>query len=148
MRIIRESSFDELIYYWLKSEGWKIPLNHPSLTVDFVLGDQMLNRERYNVLYSYRKPLLDTIPRDAHFHIIEVEEKDLPSLYIIPIYDWYLDSGKTFKLIDTAAHLKPNRDISIQRITLGKQSLTMIKWSRKKTILISITKTIETNISY
>lgn len=109
MKVVRNSSFDELVYLWLKSESWKIQGSDKHLLLEPNLDDEQLNKARYKLLNESRKDLLDTTPKDASFEIVEVERSDIPDIYIIPVSDWYLDTGRTFKLADTAENLKPGR---------------------------------------
>jgi hypothetical protein len=41
-----------------------------------------------------------------------IEEEDLPNLYIVPTGDWYLDTGRSFRLVDTPGNLRPGRGAS------------------------------------
>jgi hypothetical protein len=38
-----------------------------------------------------------------------VEGEDLPNLHLIAVWDWFLDSARTFRLTDIEAHLQPGR---------------------------------------
>ncbi len=41
--------------------------------------------------------------------MVDIEDADIASLYILPCREWYLDSGRTFRLADVPANLAPGR---------------------------------------
>jgi hypothetical protein len=114
MRVVEESDRDMLAYYWLKSEWWK--LNNPDNNLVEIprFDDSQLNDARWQALHSYRSPILDPIPSGSSYKIVEIEESDLQKLYIIPVYDWFMDTGKSFKLLDTLNNLQPGRGTSLE----------------------------------
>lgn len=83
--------------------GNKDLIDNPDLT------DARENSQRLELLNSYRRPIIGGLPRDIHPKWVNIETEDLPNVYIVPTYDWFLDTGGTFRLTDTAAHLKTGR---------------------------------------
>ena len=115
MRIIRISSKDEVYSYWLKSEWWSkirthYPLDFQSKAQGMVdnpnLDDSAENRCRENILYGYRSGILRQLPSDTMWQLAEIDNQDLPFIYIIPAEDWFEDTGRTFKLLDTKVSLR------------------------------------------
>jgi hypothetical protein len=113
MRIVRAITPDETILRWLRSEWWKLEPSFPARTRHLIehpnLDDPQQNQARAAILYSHRRPLLDPIPSDARCQQVLIEEADLPKLFILTCWDWYLDTGGTFALTNTLAHLKRDR---------------------------------------
>jgi hypothetical protein len=111
MMILEETTRDYLNLVWLKSEAWKLNLSDAqrALIEQADLNNAAQNAARHELLQGYRGPVVDQIPTDARYWHVRIEEDDLPSLYLITVWDWFLDAGRTFKLIDTEAHLQPGR---------------------------------------
>ncbi len=112
MRIIKETSYDEMIHAWLKSESFRIKehgviidqglISHPDLS-------SYSENEKRKECMAHRGPILNEIPDDACWKLVEINKSDIDKLYIIPIFDWFLDTGKTFKLYDALKFIAPNR---------------------------------------
>jgi hypothetical protein len=105
------SSLGEVIRTWLDSEWHGLPCGMPSgrdIIDNANLGDAAENARR-KWLLRHRAIILDEIPPGAPTYYALVEEIDLPELYIIPTADWYLDTGRSFRLVDTPANLRPGR---------------------------------------
>ena len=49
------------------------------------------------------------MPPDVKCAEVLVREEDLEDLFMIPVDNWYADSGGTFRLLDTIENLKPGR---------------------------------------
>lgn len=102
---------DRMILEWLRSERHKpgVPVINGSLLDQPDLADDRENRLRREALHSYRAPILDLLPAAVEPRLVMVEDVDLPKLYIVPSFDWFLDTGGTFRLVDTVANLQPGR---------------------------------------
>ena len=78
---------------WLKSEWdgtadrWLI--DDPDLT------DQEQNKARAALLRRHKEPILKELPEEMSPVGVDIEEADLLKLYILPCFDWYLDTGET-----------------------------------------------------
>jgi len=117
MQVVRASSRDEVILEWLRSE-WHGLQNAPpdTILVDPRTADPTdasQNAERARLLSDDRSVILNTIPVNMSTDWVQIEKEDLPKLYIIPSVDWYMDTGGTFRLIDTREHLRPGRGMAI-----------------------------------
>jgi hypothetical protein len=109
MRFLEDLTRDRLNLEWLRSEWWKGHAGADrSLIDDADLSDPIQNRRRA-VLLAYRSPILDGIPRDARYRSVLIEQSDLPKLYLLTCWDWFLDTGRTFQLVETRRHLRRNR---------------------------------------
>jgi hypothetical protein len=100
-----------MVLEWLRSERHKpgAPSINGNLLDQPDLTDETENRLRLLALRSYRGPIIDPLPAGVQPHLVTIEAIDLDKLYIVPTFDWFLDTGGTFRLIDTAANLKPGR---------------------------------------
>lgn len=105
------SSIDEAILTWLCSEWFDLQFGTPSdrgIIDNANLADATENARR-KWLLRHRAVILNEIPPGAPaFHVL-LEEADLPNLYIVPTGDWYLDTGSSFRLVDTPANLRQGR---------------------------------------
>lgn len=112
MKFIRKASDPEMRHAWLKSEWFRIK-NHYLDTNQKILDSPNFEDEKENELRRQllirRGPILDSLPRDITWYAVEVEQVDVEKLYIIPIFDWFLDTGETFRLVDAIVNLAPNR---------------------------------------
>jgi hypothetical protein len=111
---VSASSEAEMVYEWLRSE-WE-PKNFAALggdpaliANDADLFDPAENQRRRQLLGKLRDPILTPLPPDLTYEKVGVEKGDLDGLYIIPSGDWFLDAGRTFRLEDTLANLRPGR---------------------------------------
>jgi hypothetical protein len=113
MQFLRAMTQDEVTLTWLRSEWWKLEPHLPTGSRVLIdqpdLNDPEQNRMRAEILHAHREPLLDPIPTDAQCQHVRIEEADLPDLFILTSWDWYLDTGGTFALTNTLAHLQEGR---------------------------------------
>lgn len=109
MKVLRETTRDHLNLAWLRSEAWKLNVEPSFVDERASLSDVEQNRRRAELLHAYRAPILDQLPADARYHEVRIEEGDLPKLYILTVWDWFLDTGRTYQLTNTQTHLKPDR---------------------------------------
>jgi hypothetical protein len=101
---------DDVNLYWLRSEWWKLPLPSDSVLIDDPdTNDLTQNEERARILQASRGPILDHIRADARYRRVRIEEEDLPNLFIITSWDWFLDTGRTFALTNTLTDLQEGR---------------------------------------
>jgi hypothetical protein len=102
---------DEVNLHWLRSEWSKLRL--PSEARHLIdspdLTHPAQNAERSRILHNYRSFILDYIPGDARYRHVQVEADDLPRLFLLTCWDWFLDTGRMFALTNTPAHLKHGR---------------------------------------
>jgi hypothetical protein len=114
---LRPAGRCDLDFHWLKSEWWKLPsalrsalpANANALIGEPDLEDPAQNEARSRILRAYRGPVLNRIPADARYRYVRLEASDLPSLYVIAVWDWFLDTGRTFELLNTLTHLRHGR---------------------------------------
>jgi hypothetical protein len=102
---------DDVNLYWLRSEWSKLHLPDEArrLIDNPDLNDPAQNAERSRILRNYRGFVLDYIPADARYRHVQVEEEDLPKLFFLTCWDWFLDTGRTFALTNTLTHLQHGR---------------------------------------
>lgn len=103
---------DELVLVWLRSEWERIPAPLPpdrQLIDESDLNDPAQNAARAELLHRDRAKILDELPDSFEAHLVDIEKDDLPKVYIVPTFDWYLDTGRTFGVVETATHLRPGR---------------------------------------
>jgi hypothetical protein len=114
MIVLGESSREELVFHWLRSEWQKLtvlptgvpPSSVHGLLIDNAdLGDEAQNHIRSLLLALVRHPILDGLPSDSRFRHVQVEASDLPELYLIPCGDFYRSTGTTFQLANVVTNL-------------------------------------------
>ncbi len=104
MKIFTISSKEKVYAAWLKSEFYRMKdkLNSEQITLieNPNFNSQIENEQRENLILNVygRKPIMDHVPDELTWHEVEIEGKDLENLYILAIWDWFVDTGKTFKL--------------------------------------------------
>lgn len=104
---------DMVVLEWLRSERWKMGDIPNNLLDNPDLNDPEENLERLNMLRSYRSFILDTLPDNIDFKEVRIQREDLPRLYILSVYDWFMDTGRTFQLANTIGSLQPGRTANI-----------------------------------
>jgi len=130
MKIDRQTTRDELIWVWLRSEWDGVePPKPPDTTLidspDFT--DQVQNQAREELLYRHREPILNGLPSNFDPLWADIEETDLANLHILPSLEWYLDTGGTFRLVDTDANLAHGRELRLGQIHYPFDHLTKIE---------------------
>jgi hypothetical protein len=108
MDFLGPASRDELVLTWLSSEWDRThPLrqiiDHPDLS------DPAQNTTRAQMLFSNRGVILQELPYEMQPEWVNIQEDDLANLYIIPCREWYLDTGRSFRLADVPANLRAGR---------------------------------------
>jgi len=114
VRLLNDVTIDELTLCWLKSEWWDVGHGHDRHLIDSPdLSSSAENAARLALLRGYRSVILDQIPQMSQNIHARVEVTDLPNLYIVPVFDWFLDTGGSFRLTDTLTHLREGRGANI-----------------------------------
>jgi len=112
MKKIRDATSEEMIHSWLKSESFRLKdqgINFNQKIIDTPdFSSDTENQERRQLM-SHRNPILDEIPHDTIWKIVEVNKKDTNNIFIIPAFDWFLDTGKNFKLQSAFKNISPDR---------------------------------------
>ena len=111
MQEVGISNLEEVILNWLRSEWSRLLYGTPSdrsIIDNADLADVTENARR-RWLLRHRTNILDEVPPDASAYRVLIEDADLLSLYILPTADWYLDTGRTFRVIDTPTNLRRSR---------------------------------------
>lgn len=112
MQVVGPATHDQLILEWLRSEWDGVPPPRPAdrqLVDAGNTADSGQNAARAELLYRSRGPILDQLPGKFDPAWVEIEETDLHALFIVPCLEWFLDTGGTFRLVDTAANLAAGR---------------------------------------
>lgn len=123
MKFIRRATDQEIHHTWLKSERIKIERENPNINLKLLhferkypnilnspnFEDENENQRRKELLLYRRGKIIRLLPQDIVWHIVKIEQNDIKNLYIIPSFDWFLDTGRTFKLVDVLKNLSPNR---------------------------------------
>ncbi len=129
MEIIGPTTREELILVWLRSEWDRVPFPRSldrQLIDDPDLTDQGQNEARAALLYRDRAVILKELPDEMSPVWVDIEEADLPKLYILPCFDWYLDTGGTFRVVDTAVNLAAGREFRYQQIRQAIEHLAKV----------------------
>ncbi len=126
MIVIQNSDKSRVIHIWLKGELYRVKNNLTKEEIDLVENANFLeegqNKGREDLLLSKysRSAIFDKLPQDIVWFEIQIEEKDLDRMYLIPVWDWYLDSGKTFQLKQVSNNISPSRRMPISETHYGK----------------------------
>lgn len=103
MKTIGFTNKDRVYLEWIRSEMFRITDPTP-LELELVnnpnLQDENHNGLREQLLLDKlgRRAILDKVPKDINWREVIIEGGDLSDLYVLAIWDWFLDTGKTFKL--------------------------------------------------
>jgi hypothetical protein len=107
------STPDLVNLHWLKSEWWKLPPEHQSslryLIDEADQNDVDQNAARAQIMRAVRGRIIDEIPPGSRYQEVRIEEDDLPKMFIITSWDWFLDTGRSFALTETEQHLRSGR---------------------------------------
>ena len=107
MKVTSSATRDEVYASWLRSEWFRLAAAYTGdaaivTSPDLTDGDQ--NRRRERILHDRRAPILDSLPPDLKWARVELEDEDLPRTFMIVIWDWFLDTGGTFELLNVRDH--------------------------------------------
>lgn len=114
MKAIKQTDKHHVYSAWLKSETYRMNdltpeeialINNPDL------NNEQQNSAREELLFNRfgRVAILEKIPSDLDWFEGELEEGDIDNLYMLPVFDWFMDTGRTFQLKNVINHLSPNR---------------------------------------
>lgn len=114
MKIIQNVSKDEVYLAWLKGEQYKVEdLTGEELRLVSSpnLDDQIENTKRASLLLGKfrRSPIMNELPTNIQRIKILIEDNDSEKIYIISCLDWFLDTGKSFKLSAVKENLSGKR---------------------------------------
>ncbi|OGE31831.1 hypothetical protein A2631_01745 [Candidatus Daviesbacteria bacterium RIFCSPHIGHO2_01_FULL_44_29] len=125
MKIVNTSTKDKVYEAWLKSEFYRMKDSLSPEQVDIIenpnLDNRSENEQRENLIFNIygRKPIMDHVPTDITWHEVEIEEKDIENLYLLAIWDWFIDTGKTFKLSGVLKNLSSGHGHRISNFPPG-----------------------------
>ncbi len=125
MKIINTSTKDKVYAAWLKSEFYRMKDNLSPEQIALIetpnSDNQLENAQRENLILNVygRKPIMDHVPVDVIWHEVEIEKEDLENLYILAIWDWLIDTGRTFKLSGVVKNLSSGHGHSISYFPPG-----------------------------
>ncbi len=115
MKIVKPIKADIVWHTWLQSEWFRIEQDNHEIShlIPLVLnpnfGDENENKIRLETLRLRRGLIIDKMPDGTNWFEVEIEEKDINNLFIIPSPDWFMDTNGTFKLSALGENLKPGR---------------------------------------
>lgn len=115
MIVLNPTTKDKVYLAWLKSELYRKLLELTSEEIALIenpdLENELENNKRENLLlHKYgRSAILDKLPSDLEWSEVEVEDHDLDKIFILPVLDWFMDTGKTFQLKNVPLNLSPSR---------------------------------------
>lgn len=115
MRILVPATKNKVYSVWLKSELYRMGDSLTQEEIQIIenpdLDNVDENSEREDLLLNKygRVAILDKLPQEVIWYEVSIEDNDLDNLYILAIWDWFLDSGRTFKLSEVPANLSTSR---------------------------------------
>src|SRR5579862_8402510 len=108
MKLLYEADWNHVVRVWLRSEGGNLDLSPAQREglIDLAdLSDSAANARRLHLLRGelQRAVIIDQLhlPDEPAVRFVEIDEADLERLYIVLTPDWYLDTGRTFRIGDT-----------------------------------------------
>lgn len=126
MRHGKAAVFAEVIGAWLRSE-WsytvrKVPDADRRLIDRPDFSNPRQNAARRKLLRLRRGNLVDALPVNTVWSLVTMQPQDFAQVFILPSFDWYLDTGGTFRLLETRSHLQPGRGFLSEQ---GKRRRTL-----------------------
>ncbi|QQG43411.1 MAG: hypothetical protein HYW45_00120 [Candidatus Daviesbacteria bacterium] len=125
MKIINTSTKDRMYTAWLKSEFYRMKDTLSQEQIGLIetpnFNDQAENEQRENLILNIygRSPIMDHVPTAITWYEVEIEEKDLENLYLLAIWDWFIDTGRTFKLSGVSKNLSSGHGHRISNFPPG-----------------------------
>lgn len=125
MKIHGTTPKDKVYHAWLKSELYRMrsQLTSSEITAietpDFDNNQQNLQRENLLLNTFGRSAIMNHIPSNIVWHEVSIEKCDVDNLYILAIWDWFLDTGKTYKLSQIPTHLSSSHGHRISNFPPG-----------------------------
>lgn len=117
MKVLNKSTKHHVNAAWLKSELFRMREKLRPHEIALIESTNTDNPEENNAREFMlndgskfgRSAIIDKLPQDLEWHEVEIEENDIGKLYLIPVFDWFVDTGGTFRLDGTINHLAPGR---------------------------------------
>ena len=125
MKIINTSTKDKVYAAWLKSEFYRMKDNLSEDQVTLIeapnFDNAAENAKRENLILNVygRKPIMDHVPTNIIWYEVEIEKEDLEKLYLLAIWDWFIDTGRTFKLSGVVKNLSSGHGHRISNFPPG-----------------------------
>lgn len=112
----RRKSFNEIVHSWLKDEWYLNYYDQLRQTTpvkiledpDFSNADE--NKTRLELLRHVRKPMVDPLPNDTEWYIINFNKEDLSRTFIVPSADWLPLTNNTFHILEALKNVESNLD--------------------------------------
>lgn len=85
------------------------------------LENEEENLQREKLLFGTygRSAILNHVPTTINWHKVEIEREDLDKLYILMIWDWFVDTERTFKLSEVPSNLSSGHGHKISNFPPG-----------------------------
>lgn len=128
MKYIQLTDEHKVYSQWLKSELYRV--RKSLLPSEIVLiespnlqssQDNMIRKDLLRNIYT-RAIIIDSLPPNIIWHEVIIESGDIDKMYILPTVDWFMDTGKTFRVKDTISNLAPNRGYNLSPTLRGNVS--------------------------
>jgi hypothetical protein len=135
MKIIAPTNQHQVYAEWLKRELYRVkpilPPDQVSMIENPNLKSVEENRKREAMLlHEYKRSnILEELPTQLVWYEATIGGEDLEKLFLLPVWDWFLDSGQTFQLINVPSHLSPKRGHRLRRMPNHHQKIEMMPFS-------------------
>ena len=122
MKILSHISKDKVYTSWLQSELYRKEKDLTKEEIVIIKNPNFANegeaskREKLLLDKYGRSAILARLPAELEWHESEFEPQDVDKLYILPVFDWYMDTGETFKVSDTLIHLSDTRGYHLPQL--------------------------------
>lgn len=125
MKILSKSTKDKVYAAWLKSELYRMKPHLSQNQLDLIenpnFDDPQETTQREDLMLNVfgRKPIMDHVPTNIEWHKVEIESGDIESMHILAIWDWFLDTGRTYKLSQIPSKLSSGHGHRISNFPPG-----------------------------
>lgn len=112
----RQKTFDEIVHSWLKDEWYLNHYDQLRQTVAMKILDdpdffnEGENKTRLELLRHVRQPMVDPLPNDTEWYVIDFNKDDLNRTFIVPSSDWLPLTNNTFHILEALKNVESNLD--------------------------------------
>lgn len=110
----KQKTFDEIVHSWLKDE-WYLPHYNQirqnissKLIANPDFSDTNENRIRLELLRCVRQPMIDPIPSDTQWYVIDFNKEDLNRTFIVPSDDWFPMTNNSYRILEAIKNVGGN----------------------------------------
>lgn len=110
----KQKIFDEIVHSWLKDEWYLSRYDgirqqiSPSVIDNPNFFDPNENKIRLELLRYVRYPMVDPIPNNTQWYVIDFNKEDLERTFIVPSDDWLSITNNIFRFLEALKNIESN----------------------------------------